>query len=147
MATFLPPPANAPIGFWRDPAGRLVQVYPSRELSKFLETNFGSGELSGATNITEETSGGASGAVVAELAKRVESLEVVDHPNLSAAVAELLKRTDESEVYRDLSSEAKLAEMAKRIDALEAELAGALAMNAQLAQLAARINNLEIEAM
>lgn len=146
MATFLPPPANAPIAFWRDGA-RLVQCYPTRELSKFLETNFGSGETSGTTNITEETSGDTSGALVAELSKRVESLETADCPNLSSAVAELLKRVDEAEVYRDSQSEAKLAEMAKRIDALETELAFAMAMNAQLAQLAARINDLEIEAM
>ena len=147
MATFLPPPSGAPIGFWRDQTGRLVQVFPSRELSKFLETNFGSGETSGTTNITEETSGDTSGALVAELEKRVADIETEYRPNLSAAVAELLKRADESEVYRDLSSEAKLAELAKRIDALETELACAMAMNAQLAQLAARINDLEIEAM
>lgn len=147
MATFLPPPANAPIGFWRDQTGRLVQVFPSRELSKFLETNFGSGETSGTTNITEESGGDTSGAVVAELAKRVDSLETIEHPNLSAAVAELLKRVDAEESDSEPALIAQMAEMAKRIDALETELAGALSMNAQLAQLAARINDMEIEAM
>lgn len=147
MATFLPPPANAPIGFWRDPSGRLVQVFPSRELSKFLETNFGSGELSGATNITEETSSDAFGAIVSELAKRVSDIESEERPNLSAAVAELFKRIRDIEADRESTLSAQVAEMAKRIEALETELACALAMNAQLAQLAARINDIEIEVM